>query len=229
MLSIRINDSSKPDLLCLGYSWIQNRIPSFEETHDGMSKSEFSALMRRLYGGEGYLFDDDEDDEEVIYGVCTNYPSGGSGREKRRREKRLRREERRKERNKRPRGGRGKKGCPVIDINTPYSLVGDDGYVDFTEVEDELPKHQVDDIEMVRYYPNYWDRSEYEEFDSLKEFELWMMGKGLIICNGIDMSRIDGYVVHCCKMPNENESDMVNIIYEDSYGAMYYSALEVAQ
>lgn len=225
MLRIRINDSKKPDLLCLGYNWIQNRVPSFEETHDGMTKSEYYALMRRIYGygEEGYLFDygDDEDDT----GGCMIYPSNfGSGREKRRRDKRIKREERRKNRNRRP---RGKKGCPVIDINTPYSLIGDDGYVDFTEVTN-VPKHSTDDIEMVRYYFNYWDRSEYEEFDSLKEFELWMMGKGLIICNDIDMSRIDGYVVHCCKMPNSNETDMVNIIYEDSYGAMYYSALEVA-
>ena len=105
------------------------------------------------------------------------------------------------------------KGTKIIDINTPYS--------GFEEEPDEIGGSIK-----IYYYPNYQDKYDRIEFDSLIEFDEYCQQEGFLVPPYIGEKLAYKPVSHCCLNPYARERGVLEIMAEESYADMMYEACE---
>jgi hypothetical protein len=108
------------------------------------------------------------------------------------------------------RGGKAK----VIDINTPYSGSEDEPFTDESEVG----------MCKIYFYPNYEDKYDRIEFDSLIEFDKYCQEEGYLVPPYVGEAIAYKPVSHCCLNPYAKEHGILEIMAEESYADMLYEA-----
>ena len=115
------------------------------------------------------------------------------------------------------RGSRGRnKKAKVIDINTPYSGSEDLPFTDEADIG----------TGKIFFYPNYEDKYDRLEFNSLVEFDEYCQEEGY--CVPPYVGEVIAYkpVSHCCLNPYAKEHGVLEVMAEESYADMCYEARE---
>lgn len=131
-----------------------------------------------------------------------------------------------KKKNKHRRGGK-KKYAKVIDITTPYS--GDEE--DPTEYGgyDDLDASGVIDGKEIWYYPDYHNKSDRLEFNTLSGFSDFCAEQGYHVPRDVGMDIAYRRISHTCLDPELRENGIFQIIAEESYGDMRYKVCPVQE
>lgn len=125
---------------------------------------------------------------------------------------------------KKKRNKHNKHKAKVIDINTPYSGNEEDpdevGY-------DDLYSDGINNGKEIFYYPDYNNKENKLEFNTLKEFDDFCIDNGYTVppCVGEDIAY--RRVSHVCLNPLAREYGMFEIMSEESYADMMYEACEI--
>lgn len=198
------------------------------DDYDYMDDDEVLWLMQQGYvfpGMDAYLDAlDDDDDDETIWPL--NPKKGKKG-------KRTaddvyadywEREER-KVKKKHKRGGKAR----VIDINTPYSGEEEDlDEVSYSSYED-IESNGIDDGKLIWFYPNYYDKDDRLEFNTLSAFDEFCADEGYVVPPYIGERIAYRRVSHCCLNPYAREQGTFEIMAEESYADMMYEACDVTE
>jgi hypothetical protein len=125
---------------------------------------------------------------------------------------------------------RGGKRARVIDITEPYSGfedVSDDdfGYTEYDEVDD----NGVTNGKEIYYYPDYHDKDNRLEFNTLSDFCNFCEDNGYIVSDSVANDIMFRRVSHTCLRPDSREYGMYEIMAEESYGVMFYEVCEDAE
>ena len=114
------------------------------------------------------------------------------------------------------RGSRGKGKAKIIDINTPYSGSEDLPFMDEAEIG----------TGKIFFYPNYEDKYDRLEFNSLVEFDEYCQEEGYLVPPYVGEVIAYKPVSHCCLNPYAKEQGILEIMAEESYADMCYEARE---
>ena len=112
------------------------------------------------------------------------------------------------------RGHRGSKKAKVIDINTPYSGSEDLPFTDEADIG----------TGKIYFYPNYEDKYDRIEFDSLVEFDKYCQEEGYLVPPYVGETIAYKPVSHCCLNPYAKEHGVLEIMAEESYADMLFEA-----
>ena len=118
---------------------------------------------------------------------------------------------------------RGKrKRCKVIDINTPYCGWEDDPtIVGDSQNDSELDdRPRYDDVTRIWYYPDYTNRHDRLEFDSLMEFDEYCDKEGIVISKDVAEELAYRPINHVCNYL------LGGSFYETASGETYIEMLE---
>lgn len=176
-----------------------------------------------FWAAQGFVFDDDGDDDS-----CVIWPPKSHKKKHKKHDKDD--EDFFWEGNKKKHKKRGSKHARLIDINQPYSgeeedprEVGDyDVYTEYEEIDD----NGVSNGKEIYYYPDYHDKENRLEFETLSGFCNFCEENGYVVpdhvANGIMYRRVS----HTCLRPDAREYGLYEIMAEDSYGTMFYEVCE---
>ena len=125
---------------------------------------------------------------------------------------------------------KGKK-ARIIKIDEPYDGeeeydVNDDEYVSYEEVDDD---NGVLDGKEIYYYPDYHDKENRLEFNTLKGFHDFCDDNGYSVPTHILNQIIFNRVSHTCLLPESKENGMYEIFAESSYGNLFYEVCEASE
>lgn len=193
------------------------------DEYDYMDDDEVRWLMQQGYvfpginGDDGCYYDDDDEDEDVIWPVVKK----GKKKDKTAYEQFWEAEEKKAKRKHRK---RGKKNARIIDITTPYSGHEENptecGY-------DDLDSDGINDGKLIYYYPNYRNKEDRLEFNTLKEFDDFCADYGYTVPPYVGEQIAYRRVSHVCLNPTVREYGMFEIMAEESYADMMYEAVDV--
>lgn len=126
---------------------------------------------------------------------------------------------------------RGGKRARVIDLNAPYSgfetnpcEVSDDE-ISYTEYE-EIDDNGISNGKEIYYYPDYHDKDNRLEFETLSSFCDFCEDNGYVVSDQVANDIMFRRVSHTCLRPDSKEYGMYEIMAEDSYGTMFYEVCE---
>ena len=114
------------------------------------------------------------------------------------------------------RGHRGNKKAKVVDITTPYSGSEDEPFMDESEVG----------TGKIYFYPNYEDKYDRIEFNSLVEFDEYCQEEGYLVPPYVGEVIAYKPVSHCCLNPYAKEHGILEIMAEESYADMLFEAAD---
>lgn len=122
---------------------------------------------------------------------------------------------------------KGKK-ARIFDINVPYS--GSEEYTDeynFDDVDISSATDDYDDGQKeIWFYPDYHEKDDKLEFNSLKEFSDYCDSMGYYVSPKVEHKIEWYYESHCCLCPESEKQGFLEIMTEHSYGEMFYEACE---
>lgn len=183
--------------------------------------------MANFYGGEY-----EDDDADTIWPPTTSSFSGIGASSKKKKHsldpygdywnmvEQL--EKKQKGKKKHKRGNRGK--AKVIDITTPYSGMEDDP----REV-DEYETSGIEDGKEIWFYPDYTDKSNRLEFNTLSDFSDFCADQGYHVEADVGMAIAYRRISHTCLDPELRDEGVFQIIAEDSYADMRYAVTPVQE
>ena len=236
-ISISIPDKIKPNLHELFHVWLtrfnlekKNKSRNRHNPFEDYTESELLYLMS--YGINPYDFcddydyayptDDDFDDVDYVFPSGDDFSFGGckDGNKHRTKKKHNHLDdgfsnyvEIKSKKHKHKRGKSSKK----IDIYTPYS--GFEG-----DVDDESS-----DSVLIWYYPNYSNKDDRLEFNSLKEFDDFCRDEGFVISPSVAEGIAYRPVSHVCLMPESRERGVYELYAADSYADMAYEVCNIEE
>lgn len=122
---------------------------------------------------------------------------------------------------------KGKK-ARLFDINVPYS--GDEENLDEYNLDDVDIDFTTDDYDdgqkEIWFYPDYHEKDDKLEFNSLKEFSDYCEDMGYFVSKEVVNDISWRYESHCCLCPESEKQGLLEIMSEHSYGEMFYEACE---
>lgn len=75
----------------------------------------------------------------------------------------------------------------------------------------------------IKFYPDIRDEGKYQEFYSLKEFEIFCSQEGYTV-GDVDLENLRTWsIIHCCLDPIDKEYGENCIITDNSYGGLYWT------
>ena len=197
----------------------------YYDDYDYMDDDEILALMQLGYvfpGMEDYYMDDNDD--ETIWPL--NPKKGKKGKKRtandvyndywEREEKKAKRKHHRKR-------------ARVVDINTPYSGREEDPDEVQYSSYDELDSDGINDGKLIWFYPNYHDKDDRLEFDTLSAFDDFCADEGYSVPPYVGERIAYRRVSHCCLNPSAREQGIFEIMAEESYADMMYEACDVTE
>lgn len=193
------------------------------DEYDYMDDDEVRWLMQQGYvfpgmTDDGCFYDEDED-EDVIWPVVKK----GKKKDKTAYEQFWEEEEKKAKQKHRK---RGKKNARIIDITTPYSGHEENptecGYED-------IESDGINDGKLIYYYPNYRNKEDRLEFNTLKEFDDFCADYGYTVPPYVGEQIAYRRVSHVCLNPTVREYGMFEIMAEESYADMMYEAVDVEE
>lgn len=144
--------------------------------------------------------------------------------------------------------GKGKKN-KIEDLNVPYSgweedpdIVGDG--TNFHDFHDYLNKtknrrdswendiderERFDDHAIIWYYPNYANKDDRLEFNSLKDFDDFCADEGFVVPPYIAEEIAYRPISHVCLRPDARERGIYEIFAAESYADMAYEVCDVTE
>ena len=199
--------------------------------YDDMDDEELMWLMQQ----QGYVFHDviDDDDYANYYAgdddeVDVIWPPKSDKKKKHKGSKRTaddiydefwNKKSKRKHR-------KGKK-ARLININEPYEgeeeFDVDGDYVSYEEVDDD---NGITDGKEIYYYPDYHDKENRLEFNTLKAFSDFCDDNGYEIPSYLTNKLLFNRVCHTCLLPDAREWGRYEIMVENSYGNLFYEVCE---
>jgi hypothetical protein len=113
---------------------------------------------------------------------------------------------------------RGKRGNKhKRDINEPYNA-------NFIDDADDIISQNT-----IYFYPDYHDKYERLEFNSLVEFDEYCNEEGFVVPPYVGEILAYSTVSHCCLRPDAKEQGILEVMREDTYGDMFYEACETSE
>lgn len=113
---------------------------------------------------------------------------------------------------------RGKRGNKhKRDINEPYNA-------NFIDDADDIVSQNT-----IYFYPDYHDKYERLEFNSLVEFDEYCNEEGFVVPPYVGEILAYSTVSHCCLRPDAKEQGILEVMREDTYGDMFYEACETSE
>ena len=245
-VSLIISDKHRPNLISLFKSYVKRRVSEEREKWDNYYREhpyrgydiyddyydEEMAALRRFYGADGFAdeyWDDDDDDvdySEYDYevddeGTIVFPPSSSSkgsedvtlrpGQYRKSAQdmddywnKMAKFNSNGKHKHTKHRGNRGNKHKG--GINKPYNA-------NFIDDNDDLMPQKT-----IYFYPDYHDKYERIEFNSLMEFDEYCNSEGFSVPPYVGEMIAYSAVSHCCLRPDA-----------DTYGDMFYEACETSE
>ena len=107
----------------------------------------------------------------------------------------------------------------VIDIKTPYS--------GFEEEPDEVEEEEEKGVHTIYFYPDFKERSDYEKFDSLQEFDDYCKILGVYVPDDVAQNITYWSESHCCIYPDVAADGHLEILAQKSYDDLWYDATYV--
>jgi hypothetical protein len=134
-------------------------------------------------------------------------------------------EKKQKGKKKHKRGSRDK--AKVIDITTPYSGMEDSP----TEIgeSDEFDSSGIEDGKEIWFYPDYTDKSDRLEFNTLSDFSDFCADQGYHVESDVGMAIAYRRISHTCLDPLLRDEGVFQIIAEESYADMRYAVTPVQE
>ena len=132
----------------------------------------------------------------------------------------------RKEKKKHKRGSRGKSKARVIDITTPYS-----GYEESPSEYgyDDIETSGIDDGKVIWFYPDYRNKSDRLEFNTLIAFSEFCSDEGYDVPSDVGMDIAYRRLSHTCLDPQLREDGILQIVADESYGDLRYKVCPVEE
>ena len=130
--------------------------------------------------------------------------------------------------------GKHRNGCRVIDITQPYSGDEDDPdevgdypheFDNYEEVED----NGITNGKEIFYYPDYHNKDDRLEFNTLKSFSEFCEDNGYAVSESVANDISYRRVSHCCLSPIAREYGLYEIMCEESYGTLFYEVCESSE
>ena len=131
---------------------------------------------------------------------------------------------------KKHRRGNKKKHAKVIDIHTPYSGMEDNSN-DVEEYDDyyEIDSSGIEDGKEIWFYPDYSNKSDRLEFNTLSGFSDFCAEQGYHVPSDVGVEIAYRRVSHTCLEPTLREEGIFQIVAEESYGDMRYRVCPVEE
>lgn len=191
--------------------------------YDYMDDDEVIALMQL-----GYVFPEDEDfDYGNIYDDDEDYNQVWPPKKEKTAYDVFWENEERKAKSKHKRGKGKKSKARVIDITQPYSGEEEDP-TEYASYE-EIGSDGILEGKEIWYYPDYKDKYNKLEFNTLKEFDDFCADNGYVVppytAENIAYRRIS----HTCLRPDAKDDGIFEIMAEESYAEMMYEACDVRE
>lgn len=83
----------------------------------------------------------------------------------------------------------------------------------------------VDVTKEIWFYPDYHDKEDRLEFNSLSEFSDYCESEGYYVSTQVEQDLLWRYESHCC-IKHDKSSSILEVIGERSYGDMFYEACD---
>ena len=191
------------------------------DDYDYMSDDEVLWAMQQGYVfpglDDGCFYDDDDDDPNLVWPIRKKGKKHTSDDDAY--AEYWKNEEKKAKRKHRKKG----KGARIIDISTPYS--GDEGS---PREYDDLDSDGINDGKLIYYYPNYRNKEDRLEFNTLKEFDDFCADYGYSVPPYIGEQIAYRRISHTCLNPMAREYGGFEIMAEESYADMMYEAVDVS-
>lgn len=115
----------------------------------------------------------------------------------------------------------------VIDITQPYSGEEEDPteYASYEEIDSD----GILEGKEIWYYPNYREKYDRLEFNTLKAFDDFCADNGYVVPPYVAENIAYRRVSHTCLRPDAREDGIFEIMAEESYGDMMYEACDVTE
>lgn len=117
----------------------------------------------------------------------------------------------------------------LIDLDVPYS--GDEenpNEIQYSSYED-LDSDGIEDGKVIWFYPDYNDKDDRLEFNTLSAFDEFCCDEGYVVPPYIGERIAYRRVSHCCLNPSAREQGIFEIMAEESYADMMYEACDVSE
>lgn len=197
-IKINIPNKVRPNLSALFHAYI---VRKFSEK----KKSSYYDDMDDLFPGWGYT--DDYDDYELMYPTnCVPLYGKRSGSKLRNWIQGVS-----NVKDKKVKKGKGKKSFNYDDIYDDYGEYGE-----YVNVEKE-----------IWFYPDYHDKEDRLEFNTLKDFSDYCDREGYYVSSEVEGDILWRYESHCCI--KKDKSGLMEVISEHSYGEMFYEACDAKE
>ena len=119
------------------------------------------------------------------------------------------------------------KNARIININDPYS--GDEeSPTEYASYED-LESDGIYDGKLIWYYPDYRNKSDKLEFNTLKEFDDFCADYGYVVPPYVAEQIAYRRISHVCLNPIAREHGIFEIMAEESYADMMYEACDIKE
>lgn len=237
-LNIRSNLSD------LFHKFLLNRKPKGNSRYGGMSIDDLNGeellwLMAQGYVPGGYDDDDDDyvnyydDDEDVIWPIKDSTSSKDKKGKNKKRDKDVEAYDEfwntmRSEKHGKRKHSKHKK-ARVIDINQPYSGMEDcQDDVEYSHYE-EIDDDGIYNGKEIYYYPDYHEKDNRIEFNTLKSFNDFCEDNGYSLPEYVANDIMYRRVSHTCLRPDAREYGLYEIMAEDSYGTLFYEVCDSSE
>ena len=203
-----------------------------ENIYDYMDDDEILMLMQQGYIFPGlndddgcyYDDDDDEDDPNLVWPIIPKKEK--KGKNKRNDDDAYAQYWENEEKKAKKKHKKGK-NARVININDPYS--GDEeNPTEYASYED-LESDGINDGKLIYFYPNYRNKEDRLEFNTLREFDDFCADYGYVVPPYVGEQIAYRRISHVCLRPDAREYGMFEIMAEESYADMMYEACDVTE
>lgn len=211
------SNNLRNSLVNLFHSFIMNR-PKLSSSHrkshldeDDYDDDEIRWLMSQGYEIYDYGDDDYVDDYDVVWP-----PKHSKSKSKHRKRHKCKH-----------------KGARIVDLSIPFSGEEEESYEHggydsfFSPYEDISDEDDgILDGKEIYYYPDYHDKDNRLEFETLSGFNDFCDENGYIIPMDVGNRILYNRISHTCLNPSAREYGAYEIMAEDSYGSMFYEVCE---
>lgn len=230
-IKIYISDKLRPNLHKLFHEYLDSKFDSVNRYHDNLAYG-YGYDVYDVYDGYDTVFPDDERDIYIQFWEAEARKQ--ELREKRRmdalkshnRSSKLSHDEyvdveeydgkgRKKKHRHSKSKSQSRSNC--LDVHVPYS-----GY-------EENPDEVGDSYHVVWYYPNYNDKDDRLEFDTLKDFDDFCLDEGILVPPYMFQELINHRVSHVCLNPICMERGIKELIVSGTYQDLLYNVYDLGE
>lgn len=220
-IKINIPNKVKPNLIELFRSYLSHKYQD-DITNCYVEDDDYiNELWKQYYLGWGE--EDDIDDSDVVFPMNSDIVSTN----KKKSYNQVEREEQwfgKKGKSKSKH--RRRKKAKLIPLNVPFDGEEEDyNFDDISLISPSYNAHEKEEKE-IWFYPDYRDKDDKLEFNTLAEFKSYCSSNGYYLPNKVEDDIVWQYETHCCINPDVERMGYLEILADRSYGEMCYMACD---